>query len=213
MTDAQIQSVCKILSNGGVGVLPTDTIFGLVARAHDRDAVLKTYALKNRNTERPFLVAISDIAQIGDFGIELTAYQKDMMQVLWSFKSDERTRILEACGVAQKDHERPISIIITCDDEKYTYIHKGHRSIGFRLVRSNMQGMHARELARIIDRVGPVIATSANISGQPFATSIEEAQEYFGDRCDFYVPQQHVLHMQPSIVLALESHGFSLMRA
>ena len=213
MTNAQIQSVRELLSMGGVGVMPTDTIFGLVARAHDRDAVAKTYELKNRNVERPFLVVISDIAQIGDFGIELTTYQKDMMQVVWSFKSDEKTRILEVCGVAQKDHERPISIIITCDDEKYTYIHKGHRSIGFRLVRNDVQNIHARELTHIVDRVGPVIATSANISGQPFATSIEEARTYFGDKCDFYVPQQHALHMQPSIVLALQPHGFSLIRA
>jgi L-threonylcarbamoyladenylate synthase len=213
MTEVQLTYVCDILLRSGVGVMPTDTIYGLVARAHDHDAVAKIYDLKNRNTERPFLVVISELAQINDFGIVLSDMQKDIAQIVWSSDKAMRGNILRSCNIAVDDHDRPISIVMKCDDKKYAYLHKGQRSIGFRLVKRDAENVHAHDLACVVNRVGPVIATSANISGQPFATSICEAQKYFGDRCDFYIEHVTQLYKKPSIVLAVQDEGVELVRS
>lgn len=213
MTESQLTGVCDILLRGGVGVMPTDTIYGLVARAHDHDAVAKTYDLKNRNTERPFLVVISELAQVSDFGIILSDTQKEIAQILWSSDKAMRGNILRSCDIATEDHDRPISIVIKCDDQKYAYLHKGQRSIGFRLVRRGEENVHAHDLACVVDRVGPVIATSANISGQPFATSICEAQKYFGGQCDFYIEHVIQLYKKPSIILAMQDENVALVRS
>ena len=48
-----------LLQSGAVGVLPTDTVYGLVARAHDKTAVERFYALKNREKKPGTLIAAS----------------------------------------------------------------------------------------------------------------------------------------------------------
>jgi L-threonylcarbamoyladenylate synthase len=49
----------KLLKNGGVGVMPTDTVYGLVARAEDPVAVARMYALKDRNHKPGTVIAAS----------------------------------------------------------------------------------------------------------------------------------------------------------
>ena len=58
-----------MLQNGGVGVLPTDTVYGVVCRAADEKAVARLYALKNREN-KPGTVIAASIQQLIDLGIK-----------------------------------------------------------------------------------------------------------------------------------------------
>lgn len=58
----------EILLNGGLGVLPTDTLYGVVARATDKQAVQKLYALKSRD-HKPGTVIAGSVAQLIELGI------------------------------------------------------------------------------------------------------------------------------------------------
>jgi len=51
-----------------VGVMPTDTIYGLVARASDKEAVGRLYAIKNRG-QKPGTVIAASIEQLIGLGI------------------------------------------------------------------------------------------------------------------------------------------------
>jgi L-threonylcarbamoyladenylate synthase len=42
-------SLVDLLNSGAVGILPTDTVYGLVCRAADAEAVTRLYALKSRD--------------------------------------------------------------------------------------------------------------------------------------------------------------------
>jgi L-threonylcarbamoyladenylate synthase len=53
---------------GSVGILPTDTIYGLAARAVDKSAVARLYALKNRE-QKPGTVIAASIEQLVSLGI------------------------------------------------------------------------------------------------------------------------------------------------
>lgn len=57
-----------ILLKGGVGVLPTDTIYGLVACAVDKKAVERFYLLKHRE-HKPGTVVAANIDQLVDLGV------------------------------------------------------------------------------------------------------------------------------------------------
>lgn len=61
------QLVAELMS-GGVGVLPTDTLYGLVCRAVDTEAVTKLYALKNREN-KPGTVIAADAQQLKSLGL------------------------------------------------------------------------------------------------------------------------------------------------
>jgi L-threonylcarbamoyladenylate synthase len=58
----------ELLKAGKVGVIPTDTIYGLACRAADGEAIEKLYALKSREN-KPGTVIAANIQQVIDLGI------------------------------------------------------------------------------------------------------------------------------------------------
>ncbi len=57
------------LNQGAVGVMPTDTVFGIVARALDTEAVAKLYRLKHREG-KPGTVIAANVEQLEALGID-----------------------------------------------------------------------------------------------------------------------------------------------
>jgi L-threonylcarbamoyladenylate synthase len=65
LTDPQVVAA---LQAGAVGVLPTDTLYGLVCRAADKAAVTRLYTLKSRDHKPGTLIA-ANIDQLVELGI------------------------------------------------------------------------------------------------------------------------------------------------
>lgn len=63
------QQAIKILLNGGVGVMPTDTVYGLVSRAADPIAVARFYATKKRE-RKPGTIIAANVKQLVNLGIK-----------------------------------------------------------------------------------------------------------------------------------------------
>ncbi len=149
----------KKLNAGGIGVIPTDTLFGVVARAHDAAAVERIYALKGRDENKPFIVLVDSIDRLAEFGIALTDAQRAYLDSVWP---------------------GPVSVILPCPDERFAYLHRGTQAIAFRMPK-------LRWLRRLIRRTGPLVAPSANPQGIPPARTVREAKKYFGAKADFYM--------------------------
>jgi L-threonylcarbamoyladenylate synthase len=81
LTDSFDDRVIELLKQGGVGLLPTDTIYGLSCRALDRPAVEKIRQLKNRDAHKPFIVLISDIKMLDLLSISKS--QVEMVKQYW----------------------------------------------------------------------------------------------------------------------------------
>ncbi len=60
--------IVNLLQNGSVGVIPTDTVYGLACLATDRTAVGRLYELKSRDDKPGTLIAAS-IEQLVELGI------------------------------------------------------------------------------------------------------------------------------------------------
>ncbi|MEK9174335.1 MAG: L-threonylcarbamoyladenylate synthase [Patescibacteria group bacterium] len=54
------EQLVECLQKGGVAVLRTDTLYGLVARVDNEEAVERVYTLKQRDTDKPCIVLIPD---------------------------------------------------------------------------------------------------------------------------------------------------------
>lgn len=97
-----------LLTAGAIAVIPTDTVYGVVARAHDPQAVSRLYQLKHREAKPGTLVAAS-IDQLVELGVKrryLTAVEQ-----FWP---------------------GAVSVIIPCGPE-LEYIHQGVGSLAFRV--------------------------------------------------------------------------------
>ena len=58
--------VANDLSQGAVGIIRTDTIYGIVARASDRAAVERVFQLKGRDDTKSPIVLVSSLDQLFD---------------------------------------------------------------------------------------------------------------------------------------------------
>jgi len=171
------EKLAKILRRGGVVVMPTDTIYGLVGRAEDKRAVERIYQIKGRPPRKPCIILAGEVSQIAKFGVILNEERKKFLRQAWA---------------------KPTSVILPCEDEAWEHLHRGTGTLAFRLPESP-------SLRKLLLSVGPLIAPSANPEGHPPAQDIKEAKKYFGKAVDLYIdagpnrglPSQ-VLQLHPS---------------
>lgn len=147
------------LKNGGVLVIATDTIYGIVGQALKKETVERIYQLKKRTPTKPCIILISDYADIEKFGIHIDDFTRSKLDQYWP---------------------GPVSIILDCSNDTFAYLHRGSHSLAFRMPAK-------RELRDLISQTGPLIAPSANPEGLDPARTIKEAREYFGDTVDGYI--------------------------
>lgn len=148
----------NIIKKGGIAVIPTDTIFGVVCDALNKKSVAKVYELKKRNGGKPVIILISSIKDLEKFGVKIDSFQKEILKKYWPGK---------------------VSIILPCKNKKFEYLHRGTNTLAFRLPQKE-------SLLPMLKKTGPLIAPSANPEGLPPAKNIKEAKEYFGDSIDLY---------------------------
>src|SRR5712692_8992233 len=63
--DEGVERAIRVLDDGGVLVLPTDTVYGLAARADRPAAIERMYELKGRPQTKPFQVLVAGIEDVG----------------------------------------------------------------------------------------------------------------------------------------------------
>ncbi len=73
----------KFLKKGGVGVIPTDTLYGLVASAGNPAAVERVYRLKGRAPDKPCIILISSLADLKKFGVNPNKTDLKLLAKLW----------------------------------------------------------------------------------------------------------------------------------
>lgn len=170
--------VVPILLSGGVGVLPTDTLYGIVGSALKRKTVERIYALRKRELTKPMIVLIAKLDDLKLFSINLNLAQRKKIKLLWP-------------GM--------VSVVIPCAQKKFTYLHRGSGSIAFRLPDD-------RTLLKLLKSVGPLVAPSANLAGKKPATSYAQARKYFNDEIEFYV-DAGTLKSKASTIVSLGEKG------
>lgn len=79
----EINKIAKILNHGGVGVLPTDTLYGLVARAEDKKAVARVKRIKGRSPGKPFIILISSYKDLEKFRVKLSQGDRELLSKIW----------------------------------------------------------------------------------------------------------------------------------
>ena len=180
------KKVEEILKKGGVGVMLTDTIYGLLGKALEEETVKRIYALKKRNPEKPCIILIQSIYDLELFGIQINEKEKEAVKELWS-------------------DSRPTSIVFKCTEEKFSYLHRNTNTLALRLPRS-------KSLLKLLSKTGPLIATSANPEGLSPAKSIDMAKDYFENSVDFYAGRNTTNETHSRLVSLNEDGSIKILR-
>lgn len=152
-------SYVEMLKEGGIGVIPTDTIYGVVGSALNKKTVERIYDIRNRNRRKPMIVLVGSYSDLKRFNVRLNTRIKKVLNRLWPGK---------------------VSIVLKCQNKKFAYLHRGTKTLAFRLPGK-------KSLRALIEKVGPLVAPSANPEGKSPAKTVRAAKRYFGKRVDFYL--------------------------
>jgi len=186
--EKSIEKIIERLNDGNIGVIASDTLFGLVGRASNAEIVEKIYTIKKRDVHKPCIILINDIKQLDDFYVILNARFQDFLQKVWP---------------------GPVTVILRIDEqylEQYEYLHRGTGELTFRLPDN-------ARLQKVIEGVGPIIAPSANPEGKTPAVSVEDIRKYFGDDVDIYIdPKDTPYTGQPSTIIKIKDDTINLIR-
>lgn len=179
----EYEHASSMLKNGGIGILATDTLYGVVGQALNQAAVERIYTVKKRTPTKPFIILISDIADLALFHIVLTPEMKTNLEQYWP---------------------GPVSVILECPEQGFAYLHRDTHTLAFRLPAKP-------ELISLIRTTGPLVAPSANPEGLTPAPTIDAARAYFGDTVDFYV--SGLVSDKPSKIIKITEDGVEVLRA
>jgi len=167
MNQQIINIIAERIKQGEIGVIPTDTIYGIVCSAFNKNSVEKLYKIRKRSKDKPMIVLIGSVSDLKLFNINTIV----------------------------KNWPEKTSIVFDCND--FEYLHRGKKSLAFRLP-------HNKDLINILKISGPIVAPSANIEGGKPAENIKEAKSYFGDKIDFYL-DVGTIKSKPSKIIYLNN--------
>lgn len=157
--DLILDECARVSETGNLLVIPTDTVYGIAADAFSASAVSALFAAKGRGRDMPPPVLVPRAETV--FGL-VDGVDERMLSLTAQFWPGPLTIIANAQPSLDWDlGDTHGTVAVRMPDDEYALA--------------------------LLGRTGPLAVSSANISGQPAATSADEAMEMLGDDVDIYV--------------------------
>jgi L-threonylcarbamoyladenylate synthase len=146
-----IDDVVAAIKAGKPAIIPTDTVYGLVATPYHEDPVRRLYKLKGREEAQPTALVAADLDLLFECVPELRG---------------------PAGGIATQLLPGPYTLILSNPAKRYRWLNgTTPEKIGVRV--PALSG----DARAVLDRVGAVAATSANLPGAPEPKTLAEVPE------------------------------------
>ena len=146
-----MEKIKQEFEKGGAVVLPTETVYGLFAKALDEKAVDHVYKLKRRPRDKALNLNVASLGDILNFSKNQPPY---LQQLVENFLPG------------------PLTIILEANDKVPYWVNSDLTTVGFRMP------SHPVTL-ELIREFGPLIGPSANISGQDSGVTYKEILQDF----------------------------------
>jgi len=153
-----IAEACRVLNQGGLVAIPTETVYGLAADARNPKAVARLYAVKNRPQFNPLIAHVNSVEAAQKQG-QLTPLAVQLARTFWPGPLTLITELSKPCTVCE-------------------LARAGLDSLGLRVPDHPV----ALELLKAFG--APLVAPSANPSGQISPTTAGHVAQDLGDRID-----------------------------
>ena len=145
---------------GGVIAFPTDTVYGLGCSLFDVSAVEMVARLKRRDPSLAVISLIPEPRQVHGLAREVSEAAERLMSRFWP---------------------GPLSLIFQAAPLVPARVRGAGGTVALRCPRDTL-------CQRLLDRIGgPVVASSANLSGQRPAVTAEEVVRIFGNQLDLVI--------------------------
>ena len=155
-----LEKAAKLIKRGEIVVFPTETVYGIGTNGLDENAVKKLYEVKQRPLNKPISLLVSNMKMVNLIAKDITEVEYKIMQ---------------------KFFPGPLTIILKKKEIVPDIVTAGQDTVGVRMP----GGEIARKLVEIANV--PIAAPSANITGEPSGTNLQEIMEHFEGKVDYFI--------------------------
>lgn len=172
----QINAAVKLIKQGDVVALPTDTVYGLTADAGNSAAVDKVYQVKGRPENKPLIVLVSSLKQAKGYVKQITPQAKKLAKHFWP---------------------GALTIILEKGDKAIDQVTCGQSTIGVRMPNNKI-------VLKVIKKSNcAVVGPSANTSGKPSPVTAKQVEDDLGSKVPLIIDGGTCLVGQPSTIISL----------
>jgi protein-tyrosine phosphatase len=190
-----VHEAVQAVAEGKLVVFPTETIYGVAARALDPQAVLRLSQVKCRKPNQPFTLAIKSVDEARDFAPDISPLAERLARRCWP---GPITLVVDASQSESAVGQLSVEV-------QEAVCPAG--TVGLRVPGHNV----ILDVMRMV--AGPLVLTSANHGGQPPATNGAEAVEALGDEVALVLDDGPCRFGQPSTVVRVKGNRYEILRA
>ena len=176
-----VEAAVEALKSGGIILYPTDTIWGLGCDASNEESIKKIYGLKRRPEDKPLILLV------------------DGIEMLKEYAADVHPRIETLLSL----HERPLTVVYRKVKGLPGILYAQGSTVAIRIVMDSF----CKEMIRTFG--GPIVSTSANLSGTPYPAHFGEIDQAVINGVDYVVKHRQDEHIPgtPSVVATFNAKG------
>ncbi|NKY60842.1 L-threonylcarbamoyladenylate synthase [Nocardia flavorosea] len=182
---AGLAAATSALRSGRLVVVPTDTVYGLAADAFDSAAVASLLAAKGRGRDMPVPVLVGSWNTIDGLVFSVRPQARDLIRAFWPG------------GLSIVVQQAP-SLAWDLGDARGTVMLR--------------MPLHPVAL-ELLQEVGPLAVSSANISGRPAADNVTQARDQLGSLVSVFLDGGPAQHATASTIVDLTGDQPRILRA
>ena len=183
-TNNNFNVIAQRIKAGQIIVYPTETVWAIGCISTNKNSIEKIYKIKERSPNLPFINIIDNYINISRYVNNFEHFNLDIL----------------------KNEEKKSTIIYPNCKKKYDFMSSQDNEIAFRIT-------PVKELKKIIYLIKePLVSTSANISGEPFAKTLNEISESILDKVDLVLKFEIKSTGKPSSIIKINNGQIEYIR-
>ncbi len=173
-----IYQASQILHRSGIIAYPTEAVWGLGCDPFDESALKRLLYLKQRPHHKGLILIAASLDQFDFLIHDLPQAQKDRMQKSWP---------------------GPFTFLVPHHNRVHSLIHGQFKTVAIRVSAHPIVKQLCEQFG------GPIVSTSANLSGQPTVKNAIQASKFLGPELDFILSGPLGASKIPSQIIDLDS--------
>lgn len=155
-----LEVAAELIKKGKIVVFPTETVYGIGTNGLDEKAIKRLYEVKQRPLNKPISLLVSNMEMVNLIAKDITEVEYKIME---------------------KFFPGPLTIILKKKEIVPHILTAGQDTVGVRMP----SGEIARKLVEYANV--PIATPSANISGEPSGTNLQEIKKNFEGKVDYFI--------------------------
>lgn len=153
-----MDNIVDIIKNGGLVIMPTDTVYGIIGDATNEDVIKKVFDIKKRDFNKPLLMLVNGTDMLKRYVDNVRELEQNIIDKYWP---------------------GPVTIVFNKNNCVSNLLTANQDTVGVRYPNNEL-------LLDIISKINrPLLSTSVNISGKSNVIDLKNIEDEIRNSVDF----------------------------